>query len=587
MSVYSKIMKDLKNYFYYLLLVIFITPSFIYSQSAPITIDGIFDDWTPNLTTFTDTNESKDGIDLLEFQVTNDAEYLYIRVKANKEFDLTGDNPILHNFFLYLDTDDNANTGFKVRDDYGAELSVEFANRIVYNNFAGTPEPQLKFANIEFRSAPTVTSNEFEIAIGRDAIPDGVNPLFPNSTLKILLRNRENFDWLPNLNTVFTYTFNDTPVPAYMPIDFNKTNNSFIRVMAYNTLQNSLLDSNKLLAYERIFKAVKPDIIGLVESANTTTTYIKSLFDNWLPLGNSNGWYVAKHGGEVTVSKWPISQTWDNLTRQFPVLIDLPESYGTDLLYTNAHLNCCAADAARQDQVDQYAAFILDAKSPGGTITIPQNTPIIYSGDLNLVGLSQQLNTLVTGDIQNTTTYGNGGPLDWDNSNMKEENALQSDIRMNYTWRSDSSSFPPGKLDFMIFSDYTLTSEKSFVIQTEVMSSNRLNLYDLLSSDTTTASDHFPVIADFSIKNTLSNTEETILTSFAYPNPVFDIINLTFGKFNTYSIIIYNHIGLQVLSTKIKEINHKIDISNLASGVYYLKIQNKEGKTKILKIIKK
>ncbi len=568
-----------------LTLLIFVC-TFSYSQSAPIIIDGNFEDWTSNLTTFTDTNETLDGIDLLEFQVTNDAEYLYLRIKANKEFDLTDGDLIPHNFFLYLDTDNNSTSGFKVRDDYGAELGIQFADRILFNNFTNTPKAQVNFAEVGFRSAPTVTSKEFEIAIPRASIPDGVNPLFPSSSVKILFRNRANFDWLPNLNNVFTYTFDETPVTPYQPIDINKTDANFIRVVAYNTKLNSLLDTNKLDEYERIIKVIQPDVIGFVESSDTTVEYIKSLFDNWLPLGTTDGWYVRKHGGEVTVSKWEILQEWD-LDRQFPVLIDLPESYGTDLLYTNAHLNCCGANDRRQRQVDQYAAFVLDAKSPGGQITLPKNTPIVYSGDLNLVGLSNQLATLLTGQIQNVATYGSGAPLDWDDTDFKHDNALQTDIPMAYTWRSDGSNFPPGKLDFIIYSDYVLNAEKTFVIQTEEMPSDRLSLFGLQEFDTSVASDHFPVVADFSIINTTLSTEENFtLTNKVFPNPTSDLVNIQFRSFGNYDIKLFNTVGNLVLHKKEKSDLISFSTNSLSSGIYHLVISNNEGKTQFIKIVR-
>ncbi|WP_075342773.1 T9SS type A sorting domain-containing protein [Tenacibaculum agarivorans] len=569
------------------LFVLLLCSIFNYAQSAPIAIDGKFDDWNSTITTYTDTNETKDGVDLLEFQVTNDAEYLYIKVKANKEFDLTDGSLIPHNFFLYLDTDLDSSTGFRVRDDYGAEIGIAFADRIVFNNFTNTPNDQVRFSDLEFRAAPTVTSNEFEMAIGRNVIPDGVNPLFPSSSVKILIRNIANFDWVPNLNSVFTYTFDETPVPTYTPINFNKTDANFIRVLAYNTKLNSLLDNSKLDEYERIIKAINPDIIGFVESADTTIQYIKSLFDNWLPLGTSEGWFVKKHGGEVTVSKWNIVQEWD-LDRQFPVLIDLPERYGTDLLYTNAHLNCCGADDRRQSQVDQYAAFVLDAKSDGGIITLPENTPIVYSGDLNLVGLSNQLTTLLTGQIQNTSIYGAGAPLDWDNTDFKQDDALQTDIRMGYTWRSDGSAFPPGKLDFIIYSDHVLTAEKTYVVQTEVMSNDRLNAVGLQQLDTSTASDHFPVVADFSIQqNTLNITEEKLLAQGIYPNPSTDFITLSFTTRDQYTIEVYNILGSLVISKKVEAKEFVLDINSLASGLFYISVYNTNRQKETFKLIKK
>ncbi|WP_420575059.1 endonuclease/exonuclease/phosphatase family protein [Kordia sp.] len=470
----------------------------MHSQSAAITIDGVFDDWNSGLATYTDTSESINGVDLLELQVTNDDEFLFIKIKANQEFDLT-DDTIMQELGLFIDTDNDTNTGFDIQQGYGSELGLLFSR--LYAHYNVTPYSQVSFSDLKLRVAPTVTSDEFEIAIGRHVLPDGVNPLFPSSTIKILIKNDDNFDKLPNVGNVFSYTFDETPVPAYVPIDINKGTAEHIRIVAYNTLLDGLLDANRLDDFERIIKSLQPDIVGFIESAGTSETYVKGLFDTWLPLGTVDGWYVKKHGGEVTVSRWEITQQWDHLTRQFPVLINLPDTiYHTDLLFTNAHLSCCGADTSRQDQVDQYAAFILDAKTPGGLVTLPENTPFVYGGDLNLVGFAQQLETLKTGDIQDTATYGPGGFLDWDNTEVKEENCLQADVRMNYTWRSDSQAFPPGKLDFILFSDFTLKAEKSFVLQTELMSAARLTSYNLQQSDTGTASDHFPVVTDFSIK---------------------------------------------------------------------------------------
>lgn len=567
-----------------LTLFTFISFQLLFSQSAPITIDGIFDDWTSNLTTFVDTSETINGIDFLEIQVTNDSEFLFIKIKANAEFDLT-DNQILHELGIFIDTDNNSSTGFDIQQGYGSEIGILFTEFFAHYNVI--PYSQIDFTDLKLRAAPTVTSDEFEIAIGRHVIPDGINPLFSSSTIKILLKNDNNFDKIPNVGGVFSYTFDDTPVTPYTPIDLNKSETSHIRIMAYNTLLDGLLDANRVDDFENIIKVLNPDIVGFIESAGTTESYVKSLFDNWIPLGTANGWYVEKHGGEVTVSRWEISQRWDGLTRQFPVLIDLPNSYSTDLLFTNAHLSCCGADANRQDQADQYAAFILDAKTVGGDITLPENTPFVYGGDLNLVGFSQQLTTLKTGDIQDTATYGQGAPLDWDASDLTEENCIQTDVRMGYTWRSDGQNYPPGKLDFIIFSDYTLTAEKSFVLQTEVMPNSRLNLYGLNQLDTSNASDHFPVVTDFSINQTLGTNQNNFLISKVYPNPTSSNAKISFYKeYAKVDVKIINVLG-QVISNTSKFNSSSIDIEiNGASGLYFIEVTFNGSQKTTLKIIK-
>ena len=177
-------------------------------------------------------------------------------------------------------------------------------------------------------------------------------------------------------------------------------------------------------------------------------------------------------------------------------------------------------------EVDAFISFILDAKTPGGEIDLPENTPFVLMGDLNLVGLSQQLKTLLYGDIQNTTTFGQGAPPDWDDSDLADLISRQTDKRMAYTWRNDYGSFPPGRLDYMIYSNSVMEVAKALTIQTEVMPTERLELYGLEEFDTRTSSDHFPKVADFVLETSLSN--ETVYgPNFKieiYPNPTSDFL---------------------------------------------------------------
>ncbi|WP_405576830.1 T9SS type A sorting domain-containing protein [Winogradskyella sp. Asnod2-B02-A] len=555
----------------------------ITAQSAAITIDGLFDDWNASLTTYTDTSESLNGIDLLELQVTNDDEYLFIKMKANVEFDLT-DDLITQQIRLFIDTDNNASTGYDIQEGYGSELGIIFKELFAHYNVE--PYAQVSLSSIKLRAAPTVTSNEFEIAIGRHQIPDGINPLFTSSTIKIVLKNDANADKIPNVGSTLSYTFDETPVTPYTPIDLTKANPTHIRLLAYNTLFNGLDDANRVQHFGSILTTIQPDIIGFTECWDTTTNTVKTLLDVWLPTGTQQGWYVEKLGGLITASRWEILQQWQSLTRQFPVLIDLPDSYPTNLLFTNAHLNCCDADAARQDQADQYAAFILDAKAPGGNITLETNTPFLYSGDLNLVGYAQQLTTLKTGDIQDTATYGNGAPLDWDNTDLTEQNCLQADERMGYTWRSDDQGFPPGKLDYIIFSDHVATAEKSFVLQTEVMPLERLIQYNLGEFDTINASDHFPVVTDFSINENLSTTTHQLTESTLYPNPTNGFVTLDLKTSDTYHIQIINTLGKTVMTKTFTTQAAGLDVNTLASGFYVIHIQNSQGQTATHKLLK-
>ncbi len=463
------------------------------SQPTEITIDGLYADWAAGLPGPTDGTESLSGVNLLNFKVTNDENWLYLKLTTNIEFDLT-DNLIPHNTTLYIDADNNSGTGFGAATNFGSEIGINFKNHTVFYDVV--PSTTLGFGDILLRALPTITSNTFEIAIRRNILPDGINPIFPLNTIKLLFRNSDNGDYLPNNGTTFSYTFNNTALPAIPFIPLNKTNPAYLRITAYNTLgQLGLVSAQD--NFDRILSALNPDIIAFSEAQSISASTVKSLLDTWIPIGGA-GWYTLKDDFDmITCSRWPFLGSWTAPDRQFPTLIDLPAEYAANILVFNAHLQCCTADATRQNQCDAAIQFIQDAKTPGGVLTLATNTPIVYCGDLNLVGYAQQLNTLLTGNIQNNGTYGPDSPPDWDGSAMTNLISRNNALRMAYTWREDANTYPPGHLDYFIYTDAVMDVAKSFVLETEEMAAGDLATYGLNSNDCIGASDHFPITADY------------------------------------------------------------------------------------------
>ena len=471
-------------------------PSWCLAQSAAIVMDGRFDDWTPGLATFTDNNAPTTGIDLLSMQVANDDQYLFLKLVVGTELDLQ-DDLVPQTIRLYIDGDNNASTGNVPQTGYGAELQVKFDTRVCTQYVPASTS--VSWASLDLVPLPTVTSNTFEIAIARNAVPDGVHPLFTSNTIRILFKDTDVGDAMPNAGSTFSYTFDATPVTPYVPIDLARTDPDHVRITAWNVLADGITQAAFQDEYQRILSALAPDVIGFSECVTTTAAQVKTRLDTWLPTGGS-GWFTVKDDYDMIIAaRWPIVQTWPALSRQFPVLIDLPSTCATDLLFNAAHLNCCTADATRQQQCDAWAQFVLDAKSPGGTVTLPANTPFVMAGDFNAVGYAQQLNTLITGAIINTGTYGPGGALDWDGTDLSDQLCPQTDARMDYTWRSDGSAYPSGRLDYFLFSDAAAPCAKSFTLRTESMTPARLALYGLNANDNSTASDHCPVTADLAV----------------------------------------------------------------------------------------
>ncbi len=478
------------------LLPVLLLPQLLCAQGAAILMDGAFDDWNAALSTFTDNNAPATGVDLLGMQVTNDEQYLFIKLTVGSEIDLQ-DDLVPQTIRLYIDGDNNASTGLAAQTGYGAEVQVRFDTRTVTEYF-GTSS-NVSWSTLDLVPLPTVTGTTFEIAIARNAKPDGVNDLFSGNTCRILFRETDGGDAMPNTGTTFSYTFDNGFSQALQPIGVAKGQASQVRITAWNVLGDGITNASLQGAYQRILTALAPDVIGFSECVNSTAAQVKTRLDSWLPIGGT-GWYVVKDDYDMVIaSRWPITQSWPSLSRQFPALIDLPATYATDLLFTAAHLNCCTADATRQDQCDAYVQFVQDAKTPGGTVTVPSGTPMVYAGDLNSVGWARQLTTLLTGDIQDNASYGPDGAMDWDGTGLVSAAPRQTDARMAYTWRSNTSAYPSGLLDHLLFTDAAATLMKAFTLRTAVMPTTTLNALGLQAADATNASDHFPITADLLI----------------------------------------------------------------------------------------
>ena len=470
---------------------IIIVTTILYGSA--IQIDGQFSDWDANssIVYFEDSISDTDGADLLNLSITNDENFLFIKIKLDREIDLLDDFENPSEIIIQIDADNNSNTGYSV-GGIGSEYGIRCLEKFVYDNtYPGDNIEPLSF--VQFRALPSITSDEFEIAIGRYPFGESIF----NDTIAIVIKENHSNDFIPNEGEILTFTFDDTYHEPVELIEINKEDPELLRVMAYNTLINGLQDIDRIDNFIRIINAINPQIIGFNETVGTSENDVYNILEN--SLGGI--WYVLKHNPEnITASRFPITDVWDVHNRIKATLIDLDnEVYNSDILFIVGHLSPSANDIQRQQQADRFIEFILDAKTPGGEITVSENTPIVFLGDMNLVGNSQQYYTIIEGDIQDTDSYGEGGFPDWDNSELEDVICRQTDKRMAYTWRNDNSEYPPGRLDFIFYTNSVMSTAKSFTLQTEIMSDERLENYGLQWDDTKEASDHFPVVADFDL----------------------------------------------------------------------------------------
>lgn len=559
---------------YFFSVVLFFTCFGLFGQALPISIDGRFDDWQTSNISFSDAAGDGGVLDLISFKVSNDSSNLYILLELSESFRLNTENEL----YLEIDGDNNASTGYAI-NGIGAELGWKFGGR--YGFYNTTITTQIEHPSISFVAAPTVTSNIFEIAIARDAQPTGSDFLFTSDTVKICFVDQSTGgDYMPNQGTTFTYVFDQAVIAPPAPIDLVKADTSYVRLMTFNTLFNGLTDQNRIPAFGRIFQAIQPDIITFNECWDTQYYEAADFLDTYLPLQANETWNCWKlDGGNITCSHYTISQNWHVLAdrRITASLVDLPAHFSKDLLVVNAHLKCCDGDEIRQREADAFASFIIDAKSSGGVIDLPEGTPFLISGDLNLVGEAQQLETLISGDIQDTAAFGAPQPLDWDGTDLHDIISNTTDTRMTYTWRDETSSYWPGRLDFAIASDVNLQVKKAFTLETAHMSAARLMQYGLLATDCEVASDHLPKITDFAIPLVLETSEiEPSKVIKLFPNPSTGKVNVQLPQDGTAEF--FNVAGKCVKQMALRKGTNEItlDAELFTSGVYLINFESKD-----------
>ncbi len=463
-------------------------------EMKPVLMDGKFEEWTSSLLVHSDRlNDNVFGnIDFGKLWIAHTADFLFFNIEVGAEINLQEKNDIV----LLLDMDNDNATGIQ-RNGLGVEFSYAFGSRDGKMLDENGKLHKINHADIGLVTAPTVTSTRFEIALNRNKT---VN-LFRSDTIQVrFIHDGPGGDLLPDMGlppVTYICTETDGVLPASYSLDRHP--DAGIRVVSYNMLRTGLFDPERANTFARIFKALNADIIGMQEmykaSASETLTKLMAL----AALDDGYTWYSDKQGPEnIVLSRFPIKHSKEIEGGNGAFLVALPSQYNIDLLVINVHTPCCGDNKGRQYEIDALMAFIRDLKRGRGPFPFAENTPIIILGDLNLVGYAQQLETLLTGDIVNKK-FGPSFSPDWDGSAFTDLAPTIPSSPFTFTWYSETSSFSPGRLDVMIFSDYVLEPLRSFVSFTPYLSADQLNAYGLKSSDVTTVSDHLPVVCDFKI----------------------------------------------------------------------------------------
>ena len=556
--------------------------SFIYS-GHPITIDGLFYDWDSVPLAYEDPVADGINVDFANLKVTYDNEFLFIYFSLhNGEVLLQTDSAI----DLYIDADNDSTTGFSF-DGIGAELHWEFGQRSG-NHYVADGIIPVEHRDITFRSAPTITSQEFEICISRNtyALESEHSEVLVQGRI-IIAESSPGSDSVPNETGGVLFSIGEDFVAEPSPISFDKREESDIRLVSHNVWGSSLMDDDYQESFQRIYLALEPDIVCLQEMYENTNE-LQSLFNNWFP---NTQWYVSNQFRDnIIISKYPVLAQ-DYMTtseRTMVAKLNTEEDLGTDLLIFNSHLSCCDNDESRQYDSDEFVSSWRDwRENQNGPFTLEENTPFVHVGDLNLVGDRQQLITLTEGDIVDESTFGNDFSLDWDNTPIADLFSRHSHKRMGYTWRWDYSSYSPGKLDYILYSDSALDTSKHFVVNTLTMDSLSLSMLGLDAMDSYNSSDHSPRVLDIRPQQFSSILDEFVPSNIKiehpYPNPFNPNteIKIELNLPTDVSIEMIDIQGRYVKSVLKKyfssgEHTIKINSDGLSNGIYFLSVKTEK-----------
>lgn len=547
----------------FIVLLLFICDGLVIGQQ--IFLDDTFDDWKDAKETFFDLSGDVPAgfIDFSNVSISNDDRYLFVYFKINKEINIQENNDIT----LYIDLDNNENTGRKV-NGIGAEIIYNFGKRQGFL-YSGDHNYLIYHNHISLVTSPTVTSDKFELAIARKFTYNN-ETIQMHDEIRIALSDEINRgDKAPDYGG-YTYQMNRN-IQFVSEYTIEKKDPDLVRIMTYNVLNDRLFNGSVRQNYHRIFKAINPDIIGFCEIYDKSSAQVASLIEEFLPSKENEKWYHASGNPDIRmISRYPIINV-RSIDGNAAFLIDLGKE---KLVAIVAHLPCCNNEIGRQAEVDNIMAFIRGVKYGISPFQVPVNSPIIIMGDMNFVGLRQQFNTIIKGDIVNNGIYGPSFKPDWDNNDLADLKPITTGMPMSFTWNNSNGTYSAGRLDYMIYSSSVMQSKNSYALWTQEMSISDLNTNNLQRNDVSMASDHTPIIGDFKIDRVTATIEKerALPVTFQNRNGLWYINAPEKGR-----LILTDIAGRILVDMSINKIGEQIIDLPALSGLFILSFETMKG----------
>jgi endonuclease/exonuclease/phosphatase family metal-dependent hydrolase len=505
----------------------------------PIVIDGIFEDWVDLPIAVDDPPDAPvSGVDLGRIKGGHDGGAIYLLIDLGRPVNVES---LPGTISLVFDEDADPTTGWAEAGLDGVDFVVDLSPPYRVGNVSprvgvgvrvattrdASDEAGLTPAPFEFRDSydvgfirsPTFRSSLIELRLERPSAL-GAGGRFANEEYAAnVVFKGPNGELLDEAGP-FTYRLSPRrprPLPMKEALDpLARPEGTSLRVMSWNVSGRNLLERSE--RFRRIVSAVRPDLLLLDEvSAGLSSEAIRALLphggeagaDQWEVLygeaGGRQRGVIAARGGRIR--RVPSLERVDypaELTTKLggvrppgfggvrdgvPTLGAAVELSGAWLLASTSDLQCCGNGVDTPEEMIRLA----EAETIGASIrrALSANADgvdgVIVAGDFNLIGSRQPLILLSSG-------------LDRDGSDLAVSHPLGLTGLADATWSGARAAraFPPGRLDFLSYSDSSLRLERAFVLSTSSLPAAWLEAHGLEADDSVHASDHYPIVADLS-----------------------------------------------------------------------------------------
>jgi len=178
---------------------------------------------------------------------------------------------------------------------------------------------------------------------------------------------------------------------------------------------------------------------------------------------------------------------------------------------------------------------------------------------------------------------GQWGPVFMNIVNVEQANTtpLMSLLQAEYFWDTDPGA---GNGTAILAADGNFNGAYEQLTRNGIaLPSLGLHVFNIRVKDNT--GQWGPVFRNvISVQNSLSAGDFALANVIVYPNPVKDVLTVSFDK-EISTVAVFNMLGQQVLEKQINATQGTIDVSNLQTGNYFIKV-NSGAAFKTVKIIK-